>query len=151
MLVSESALRGGEATWEQAKSASRRWWSALLRIQILVTFLVRYGNYVDMKYQLPDDLKRRLEARLSSRSYESLDDIIRNALDALDELEQDDDAATQKSHSNSDLPKPNSTASPPVFAFLQKPCYCWCFFFAPRAAGIMRLRRLFKGSPFEFG
>ena len=42
-----------------------------------------------MSYQFPDDLEERLKARLATDKYQTEDDVIRDALDALDELEQE--------------------------------------------------------------
>lgn len=42
-----------------------------------------------MSYQLPDELERRIKARLANDKYTTEDDVIRDALDALDQLEQE--------------------------------------------------------------
>lgn len=42
-----------------------------------------------MIYELPDDLRKRIEARLADGEYHSQDDVLRSALDALDQVEQD--------------------------------------------------------------
>ena len=42
-----------------------------------------------MIYELPDDLRKRIEARLAEGEYHSQDDVLRSALDALDQVEQD--------------------------------------------------------------
>ena len=42
-----------------------------------------------MSYQFPQDIDERVKARLSDGLYQSEDDVIREAMDALDQLEQD--------------------------------------------------------------
>lgn len=43
-----------------------------------------------MAYEFPSDIQERLTARLSSDGvYQSEDDVIRDAMDALDQIEQD--------------------------------------------------------------
>jgi Arc/MetJ-type ribon-helix-helix transcriptional regulator len=42
-----------------------------------------------MKYEFPIDLQVRLIERLEHGSYENEDEVLRDALDALDQLEQD--------------------------------------------------------------
>jgi len=42
-----------------------------------------------MSYQFPDDLEQRLKARLASDKYQTEDDVIRDAFDALEQLEQE--------------------------------------------------------------
>ena len=43
-----------------------------------------------MPYEFPSDIQERLTARLSSDGvYQSEDDVIRDAMDALDQIEQD--------------------------------------------------------------
>lgn len=43
-----------------------------------------------MSYEFPSDIQERLTARLSSDGvYQSEDDVIRDAMDALDQIEQD--------------------------------------------------------------
>ena len=40
-----------------------------------------------MNYQFPPDIEERLKARLSDGQYQSEDDVLREAMDALDQLE----------------------------------------------------------------
>ncbi len=42
-----------------------------------------------MNYQFPPDIEDRLRARMSDGRYQSEDDVIREAMDALDQAEQD--------------------------------------------------------------
>ncbi len=42
-----------------------------------------------MSYQFPPDLEQRVKARMSDGRYNSEDDLLRDAMDALDQLEQD--------------------------------------------------------------
>ncbi len=42
-----------------------------------------------MNYQFPPDIEERLKARLGDGRYQSEDDVLREAMDALDQLEQD--------------------------------------------------------------
>ncbi len=42
-----------------------------------------------MNYQFPPDIEERLKARMSDGRYQSEDDVLREAMDALDQLEQD--------------------------------------------------------------
>ena len=42
-----------------------------------------------MEYQFPPDIGDRVKARLEDGVYQSEDDIIRDAMDALDQVEQD--------------------------------------------------------------
>ena len=42
-----------------------------------------------MSYQLPPDIEERLKVRMSDGRYESEDDVLREAMNALDQLEQD--------------------------------------------------------------
>lgn len=42
-----------------------------------------------MRYDFPPDLQSRFEARLGGGAYASEDDLLRDALDALDRLEED--------------------------------------------------------------
>jgi Arc/MetJ-type ribon-helix-helix transcriptional regulator len=42
-----------------------------------------------MNYQFPPDIEERLKARMGDGRYESEDDVLREAMDALDQLEQD--------------------------------------------------------------
>ena len=42
-----------------------------------------------MSYQIPPDIEERLKARMSDGGYQSEDDVLREAMDALDQLEQD--------------------------------------------------------------
>jgi Arc/MetJ-type ribon-helix-helix transcriptional regulator len=42
-----------------------------------------------MSYQFPPDLEQRVRARMSDGRYGSEDDLLRQAMDALDQLEQD--------------------------------------------------------------
>ena len=42
-----------------------------------------------MNYQFPPDIEERLKARMARGQYESEDDVLREAMDALDQLEQD--------------------------------------------------------------
>jgi Arc/MetJ-type ribon-helix-helix transcriptional regulator len=42
-----------------------------------------------MSYQFPPDLEERVKARMSDGRYGSEDDLLRQAMDALDQLEQD--------------------------------------------------------------
>ena len=42
-----------------------------------------------MSYQFPPDIEERLKARMSDGGYQSEDDVLRKAMDALDQLEQD--------------------------------------------------------------
>jgi len=42
-----------------------------------------------MSYQFPPDIEERLKARMSDGRYQSEDDVLREAMNALDQLEQD--------------------------------------------------------------
>jgi Arc/MetJ-type ribon-helix-helix transcriptional regulator len=42
-----------------------------------------------MNYQFPPDIEERLKAHMSDGRYQSEDDVLREAMDALDQLEQD--------------------------------------------------------------
>ena len=42
-----------------------------------------------MNYHFPPDIARRLQARMSDGRYQSEDDVLREAMDALDQVEQD--------------------------------------------------------------
>ena len=42
-----------------------------------------------MAYEFPTDIRERLKARLEDGVYQSEDDVIRDAMDALDQIEQD--------------------------------------------------------------
>jgi Arc/MetJ-type ribon-helix-helix transcriptional regulator len=42
-----------------------------------------------MQYQFPRDIRDRLQDRLKNGSYAGEDDILRDAMDALDQIEQD--------------------------------------------------------------
>jgi len=42
-----------------------------------------------MHYQFPPDLQQRVQARLSDGSYESEEDLLRDAMNALDELDRE--------------------------------------------------------------
>jgi Arc/MetJ-type ribon-helix-helix transcriptional regulator len=42
-----------------------------------------------MNYQFPPDLEERLKARMSEGGYENEDDVLREAMDALEQLEQE--------------------------------------------------------------
>jgi Arc/MetJ-type ribon-helix-helix transcriptional regulator len=42
-----------------------------------------------MAYEFPTDIRERLKARLEEGVYQSEDDVIRDAMDAFDQLEQD--------------------------------------------------------------
>ena len=42
-----------------------------------------------MAYEFPTDIRDRLKARLDDGVYQSEDDVIRDAMDALDQIEQD--------------------------------------------------------------
>jgi Arc/MetJ-type ribon-helix-helix transcriptional regulator len=42
-----------------------------------------------MNYQFPPDIEERLKARMRDGRYRSEDDVLREAMDALDQLEQD--------------------------------------------------------------
>lgn len=42
-----------------------------------------------MSYQLPLDLDERVKARMSAGRYQTEDEVLREAMDALDQLEQD--------------------------------------------------------------
>ena len=42
-----------------------------------------------MNYQFPPDIEERLKVRMSDGRYDSEDDVLREAMDALDQLEQD--------------------------------------------------------------
>ena len=42
-----------------------------------------------MIYQFPPDIAERLQARMKDGRYQSEDDVLREAMDALDQLEQD--------------------------------------------------------------
>ena len=42
-----------------------------------------------MNYQLPSDIEDRLKVRMSEGQYESEDDVLREAMDALDQVEHD--------------------------------------------------------------
>jgi len=42
-----------------------------------------------MNYEFPSDIEERVKARLSNGCYQSEDDVLREAMDALDQLEQD--------------------------------------------------------------
>jgi Arc/MetJ-type ribon-helix-helix transcriptional regulator len=42
-----------------------------------------------MHYQFPHDLQQRVQARLSGGTYESEDELLRDAMNALDELDQE--------------------------------------------------------------
>ena len=46
-----------------------------------------YAN--SMAYEFPTDIRERLQARIGNGSYCSEDDVIRDAMDALDEMELD--------------------------------------------------------------
>ena len=42
-----------------------------------------------MHYQFPPDLRQRVQTRLSEGTYESEDDLLRDAMNALDELDRE--------------------------------------------------------------
>jgi Arc/MetJ-type ribon-helix-helix transcriptional regulator len=42
-----------------------------------------------MAYEIPTDIRERLKARLDEGAYQSEDDVLRDAMDALDQIEQD--------------------------------------------------------------
>ena len=42
-----------------------------------------------MNYQFPQDIEERLKARMADGRYQSEDDVLREAMNALDQLEQD--------------------------------------------------------------
>jgi Arc/MetJ-type ribon-helix-helix transcriptional regulator len=42
-----------------------------------------------MAYEFPTDIRERLKARLDEGAYQSEDDVLRDAMDALDQIEQD--------------------------------------------------------------
>ena len=42
-----------------------------------------------MNYQFPPDIEERLKARMADGRYQSEDDVLREAMNALDQLEQD--------------------------------------------------------------
>jgi Arc/MetJ-type ribon-helix-helix transcriptional regulator len=42
-----------------------------------------------MHYQLPPDLEERVQARLANGAYQSADDLLRDAMNALDELDRE--------------------------------------------------------------
>jgi Arc/MetJ-type ribon-helix-helix transcriptional regulator len=42
-----------------------------------------------MSYQFPPDIQERLKARMNQGRYRSEDDVLRDAMDALDQLEQE--------------------------------------------------------------
>lgn len=42
-----------------------------------------------MHYEFPPDLRQRVQARLADGSYQSEDDLLRDAMNALDELDQE--------------------------------------------------------------
>ena len=42
-----------------------------------------------MNYQLPPDIEERLKARMSDSRYQCEDDVLREAMDALDQLDQE--------------------------------------------------------------
>ena len=42
-----------------------------------------------MNYQFPPDIEERLKARMSDGRYQTEDEVLREAMDALDQLEQD--------------------------------------------------------------
>ena len=42
-----------------------------------------------MNYQFPPDIEERLKARMSEGRYQSEDEVLREAMDALDQLEQE--------------------------------------------------------------
>ena len=42
-----------------------------------------------MSYQFPPDIEERLKARMSDGRYQNEDDVLREAMNALDQLEQD--------------------------------------------------------------
>jgi len=42
-----------------------------------------------MNYQFPSDIEDRLRVRMSDGRYQSEDDVLREAMDALDQVEQD--------------------------------------------------------------
>lgn len=42
-----------------------------------------------MNYQFPPDIEERFRVRMSDGRYQSEDDVLREAMDALDQLEQD--------------------------------------------------------------
>lgn len=42
-----------------------------------------------MAYDIPSDIRERLQARLNEGAYQSEDEVLRDAMDALDQLEQD--------------------------------------------------------------
>ena len=42
-----------------------------------------------MTYEIPTDIRERLKARLDEGAYQSEDDVLRDAMDALDQIEQE--------------------------------------------------------------
>jgi Arc/MetJ-type ribon-helix-helix transcriptional regulator len=42
-----------------------------------------------MTYEIPSDIRERVRARLNQGAYQSEDDVLRDAMDALDQVEQD--------------------------------------------------------------
>ena len=42
-----------------------------------------------MAYEFPPDIEQRVKARMSDGKYQSEDDVLREAMDALEQLEQD--------------------------------------------------------------
>ncbi len=52
------------------------------------SLVARWYNAV-MNYQFPPDIEERVKARMSDGRYQSEDDILRDAMDALDHIEQD--------------------------------------------------------------
>ena len=42
-----------------------------------------------MAYEIPTDIRERLKARLDEGAYQSEDDVLRDAMDALDQIEQE--------------------------------------------------------------
>jgi Arc/MetJ-type ribon-helix-helix transcriptional regulator len=42
-----------------------------------------------MAYEIPTDIQERLKARLDEGAYQSADEVLRDAMDALDQVEQD--------------------------------------------------------------
>lgn len=44
---------------------------------------------MEMSYQFPPDIDERVKARMVSRGFHSEDDVLREAMDALEQIEQD--------------------------------------------------------------
>jgi Arc/MetJ-type ribon-helix-helix transcriptional regulator len=50
---------------------------------------VFFNTVHSMSYQFPQDIEERVRARMSDGLYQTEDEVIREAMDALDQLEQD--------------------------------------------------------------